>query len=311
MRSNVRNGINLGLDLDQYRQRALLSATLGSLGFCAGTLAGVSVAEASLITLQDATRALFEARMDETLIREGLFETLKHVDPKLFVEQLVTQARFNVDGVFEQFAQFLPESEDGFSKKLLENPATTLATDLIKETEKRMDWMSPLLKTAALGGTVVAAAYVLSRASSAYRAWFVSTSEEYFQKRKELLVSGQAVKADILETRERAVTAYARLIAFERGGAQAPVETIHKDLAQDAFSDLPLGDVLREIEEKMRALSVKRREEREEVAFQGGDRTAVGPIRMRDIVREVIMDRSPNVVDPFALAPPSPGAGPA
>jgi hypothetical protein len=306
MRSNVRNGINLGLDLDLFRHRALLSATLGSLGFCAGTLAGVSVAEASLITLQDAARALFEARMDETLLRDGLLETLKHVDPKLFAEQLVTQTRFNVEGVFDQFAQHLPETEDGFGKKLIENPATQLANDLIKETEEKMDWLSPLLKTAALGGTVGAAAYVLHRASTAFKAWFVTTSEEYFQKRKELLVSGQAVKADILETRERAVLAYARLVAFERGGAQATLETTHTDFAKAALADLPLGEVLREIEEKVRDLTLKRRGELEGVIFRGEDRSSLGPIRSRDIVREVIMNRSPDVVDPFAPAPGGP-----
>jgi hypothetical protein len=306
MKSNVRNGVNIGFDTDLYRHRFLGNLTLASWAFCFGTIAGVSAGEASVLTLQDAARALFEARMDEELARVGMLDALKNVDPKLFAQQMAYHVGANINGVVDVFAQYVPDGGDGFAKSLTDNPAAQLANDLIKETDEKMDWLSPILKTAALGGTVFAAAYAISRASSAFKAWFVTTSEEYFEKRKALLVSGQAVRSDIQETRERAVSAYAGLIAFERGGAQATVDTIHKDLAQDALTHLPLGDMLREIELKMHALSVKRREEREDVAFRGGDRTAVGPVQMRDIVREVIMDRSPDVVDPFVSATPGP-----
>jgi hypothetical protein len=299
MRSNLRNGVNLGFDPDLYRHRALWSAALGSMAFCAGTLAGVSAGEASVVTLKDAASALFEARMDEQLVSSDLLDVLKNVDVKLFVTQMMDHAGENVGGVLDTFAQYAPSGGDGFAGSLTDNPAAQLANDLIKETDEKMEWLSPLLKTAALGGTIFAAAYALSRASSAFKAWFVTTSEEYFEKRKELLVSGRAVKSDILETRERAITAYARLIAFEEGGAQAGLETFHKDQAQDEISHLPLGDMLREIDLKLRELVVRRREERKDVAFRGGDRTAAGPIRTRDIVREVIMNRSPDVTDPF------------
>ena len=306
MRSNLRNGVNLGFDTDLFRHRALLSATLGSLAFCAGTIAGVSAGEASILTLKDAASALFEARMDEQLVDSGLLDLLKNIDVKLFVTQMVDHAGSNVEGVYDVFAQYVPGGGDGFIGSLTDNPAAQLANDLIKETDEKMDWLSPLLKTAALGGTIFAAAYALSRASSAFKSWFVTTSEEYFEKRKELLVSGRAVRSDIRETRERAVNAYARLIAFEQGGAQATVETIHKTLAQDEISHLPLGDMLREIDLKLRELIVKRREERKDVAFRGGDPNSAGPSQTRDIVREVIMDRSPDVTDPFVAVAPGP-----
>lgn len=308
MRSNIRNGVNLGFDMDRERHRNLLSATLGSFAICAGTLAGVSVAQASLVTLQEATRAMLEAQLDETLIRDGLFEKLRYVSPKLFAEELVTQTRYNVEGAYDQLAQHLPEAGDGFGKALIENPASQLANDLIKETQEKMDWLSPLLKTAALGGTGFAAAYVLSRASTAFKAWFVTTSEEYFEKRKELLVSGQAVKADILETRDRAVRAYAGLIAFERRGGAAVLESADLDLARLSLAELPLGEVLKKVEARMDGLRDARLRDLERAVYDGEDPATVGPIRMRDIVREVIMGRSPNVVNPFAPAPS--GSGP-
>lgn len=307
MRSNLRNEVNLGFDTDLQPHRLLWGHTLASLAFCSGIITGVSTAEASMVTIQDAASALFEARMDERLADSGLFDQLKNMDVKLFVAQLMDHAVSNVEGVYDAFAQYVPNGGDGFAASLTDNPAAQLANDLIMETDEKMDWLSPLLKTAALGGTIFAAAYALSRASTAFKAWFVTTSEEYFEKRKELLVSGRAVKSDILETRERAITAYARLVAFDLGGPQATLTPAHLDFAQAALVDLPLGEVLQELNEKMRELTLGRREALRDVVLQGGDRTTVGSVRMRDIVREVIMDRSPDVVDPFAPAPGDPG----
>lgn len=311
MRSNLRNGINLGFDAGLYRHRLLWSATLGSLAFCSGTIAGVSAGEASIATLQDAAGALFAARMDEHLTEPGLLEVLKNVDVKLFVQQMLQHAGSNLNEVFDVFAQYAPNGGDGFASSLTDNPAAQLANDLIRETDEKMEWLSPLLKTAALGGTVFAAAYVLSRASTAFKAWFVTTSEEYFQKRKDLLVSGQAVKSDILETRERAVTAYARLIAFERRGGQAVLESADLDLARLTLAEMPLGEVLKTLETRMEEIRTARLKEAERAIYAGEDPATVGPVRMRDLVREVVMSRSQNVVDPFVPPPSVGGPGPA
>jgi len=306
MRSNVRNGVNLGFDTELYRHRLLGNLTLASWTFTFGIIAGVSVADASVLTLQDAARALFEAKMDEELVGQGLLETLKHVDPKLFAQQMVQQVGYNIEGAVDVFAQYVPNGGDGFAGSLTDNPAAQLANDLIKGTDEKMEWLSPILKTAAFGGTLFAAAYAISSASSVFKAWFVTTSEEYFEKRKALLVSGQAVKSDILETRERAVQAYAGLIAFERRGGQAVLETPDLDLARMSLEDLPLGDVLKKLEVRMEGLREARLKDLERAIYAGDDPASVGPVRMRDILRDVIMDRSPTVVDPFVPAPGGP-----
>lgn len=306
MRSNVRNGVNTGFDTELFRHRLLGNLTLASWAFCFGTIAGVSAGEASIFALQDAAQALFEAKMDEDLAREGMFETLKHVDPKFFAQQMVHHVGSNINGVVDVFAEYVPDGGDGFAKSLTDNPAAQLANDLIKGTDEKMDWLSPILKTAALGGTVFAAAYAISRASSVFKAWFVSTSEEYFEKRKALLVSSQAVKSDIRETRERAVRAYARLVAFERAGGQAALEQADLDFSQTVLRNLPLQAVLKKVEAKMERISEKRVEEVGRAIYAGADPASVGEVEMRDLVREVIMDRSPDVVDPFVLATPGP-----
>lgn len=306
MKSNIRNGVNLGFDTELYRHRLLGNLTLASWTFTFGIIAGVSVADASVLTLQDAARALFEAKMDEELAGQGLLETLKHVDPKLFAQQMVQQVGYNIEGAVDVFAQYVPNGGDGFAGSLTDNPAAQLANDLIKGTDEKMDWLSPILKTAALGGTVFAAAYAISRASSVFKAWFVSTSEEYFEKRKALLISGQAVKSDIRETRERAVRAYARLVAFERAGEQAALEQADLDFSQTVLRNLPLQAVLQKVEAKMERISEKRVEEVGRAIYAGADPASVGEVEMRDIVREVIMDRSPGVVDPFVPARPGP-----
>lgn len=306
MRSNVRNGVNLGFDTELHRHRLLGSLTLASWAFCFGTIAGVSAADASILTLQDAARAMFEAKMDEELAREGIFETLKHVNPKLFAQQMIQQVGYNVDGAFDVLTQYVPDGGDGFIKSMTDNPAAQLANDLIMEPDEKMDWLSPILKTAALGFTVYATALTISRASSVFKAWLVSSSEEYFEKRKALLISGRAVKSDINKTRERAVQAYAGLIAFERRGGQAVLETPDLNLARLSLEDLPLGEVLKKLEVRMEGLREARLKDLERAIYAGDDPASVGPVRMRDILRDVIMDRSSTVVDPFAPASSGP-----
>jgi hypothetical protein len=193
MRSNLRNGINLGSDGERPIQRHLTNAVLASYTFAAGLIGGFSVAQASATTARDAFLSLYEARLDETLEEAGLFELLPHIDPRLFMQETIREIGWNLSGVRNELLGLLPETEGGFINSVVDNPATKIAADLIKESETHMDWMSPILTTIALGGTVVAAAYALSKASSAFKGWFMSSTEEYFEKRRALLVSGQAL----------------------------------------------------------------------------------------------------------------------
>lgn len=300
MRSNFRNGINLGADGERPTQRHLTHAVIASYTFAAGLIGCFSVTQASATTARDAFRSLYEARLDETLGEAGLFELLPHIDPGLFMQETIREIGWNLSGVRDAVLGLLPETEGGFINSVVDNPATKIAADLIKESENNMEWMGPILTTVALGGTVVAAAYALSKASSAFKGWFMSSTEEYFEKRRALLVSGQAVKSDILETRERALRAYAGLHAFERRGPQADLLPADVDFARLALADLPLGQVLTRLEQKLTRIEERRLREIEEAVYRGEDPAPLGRPRTRDLIREVIMDRSPTVLDPFA-----------
>jgi hypothetical protein len=107
------------------------------------------------------------------------------------------------------------------------------------------------------------------------------------------------VKSDILETRERALRAYAGLHAFERRGPQAELLPADVDFARLALADLPLGQVLTRLEQKLTRIEERRLREIEEAVYRGEDPAPLGRPRPRDLIREVIMDKSPTVLDPF------------
>lgn len=305
MHSNIRNGLNLGFDETRLQHRALRSMALASMAFCAGTLTSVSVGNAAIHTLQDATRALFEARMDEAMSRHGLFDVLGAVDVRLFAAQMVASVGEEVGNIYGMFAQNGASGGNGSVSSLVDNSTSRVANDLIGKTGGRMDWLGTMLKIAAIGGTAFAAGYAISKASASFKAWFVNTSEEYFEKRKELLFSGHAVRSDILETRDRALRAYAGLLAFDRGMPR--IEDRDLKTAQSRFGDAPLKTVIAGLQEMVHAIANEkaRTGNKESVDFRSGS----SGLQPRDIVREVIMNDMRETVNPFERSPS--GADPA
>jgi hypothetical protein len=163
-----------------------------------------------------------------------------------------------------------------------------------------------------LGGLTLAGGAALAGGSKMWRRYFVKSSDEYYEKRKQLLVSGTAVRSDIDATKERAVDAYARLLAFEKHGHEGKVKDIHLDAAKRVLEKRSLEGLLEKIETTLNQIDDARDKAILEAQEQGADPSSIGSAYPRDIVREVVMDTMPvsEVVDPFeSMLRPTP-AGP-
>jgi hypothetical protein len=157
-----------------------------------------------------------------------------------------------------------------------------------------------------LGAGVFVAAWAMSRASSAFKARFVTSSEEYFERRKGRLLASRARPDEMRRARERALLVFTRLVAFERGGAGAVPDPKEREFAELALGHLPLKGVIQAIEWKVRALEEGRLKEAVVRMEAGLPLSSVRPLRVRDLVREMIIDQRPDLVDPFAPVPGEP-----
>lgn len=152
-----------------------------------------------------------------------------------------------------------------------------------------------------LGTIALAGGAALAWGDKLRRKFFVKSSDEYFEYRKKLLVNGTAVRSDIEATRERAVDAYARLLAFSENGHEASVREEHMARSREFLEQYQFGALLEKIEQTTKTIYDNRSEERFKARKDGRSPDEVGSGSLRDIVREVIFDTMPDpeIVDPF------------
>lgn len=160
-----------------------------------------------------------------------------------------------------------------------------------------------------LGSIAVAGGAALAWGDKLRRRFFVKSSDEYFEYRKKLLVNGIAVRSDVDATRERAVDAYARLLTFDEAGHEGRVQEEHIVRSREFLEQYQFGALLEKIELTASDIYDNRSEERFMARKEGRNPDDAGSGKIRDIVREVILDTMPaaEVVDPFdSMLRPSP-----
>ncbi|MFX4299896.1 hypothetical protein [Pseudosulfitobacter pseudonitzschiae] len=305
MRNNVVNTVNLGYDSSNLRHRQLSRAALASFAFASSMVASAGMSAAGIQLQMHAHEAIFQATMDENLQKFGLWDLVKALDPGQAATEGLRHAQYSAQMPLDMIHDILPLPQDGDALSSLVNIDDSIATRTFNDIknaaqENEMGWIANIATIAGVGAGVLAGGYAIAKTSSVFRGFFVKNSSEYYDKRKSLLLSGMAMRDDIDETKERAIEAYARLLEFEGQGQNSVSPETCMIRARYQLKDLDLEKMISKIEKKSDEISEARIGAGDTAIIRGRDPSLVGPTKIRDIVREVIMDTMPvGVIDPF------------
>lgn len=312
MHGNLRNANPLRIEVPTAAVRRRLAQGIGT-SFCLAMSISMCVAQEQLEMGYGDFQDVYWAALDQALVDPdgGLRNAMMHNGFGTILREAVHDIGVTLQDIWSGVADWTGLAEgDALSDATSPGTALRIFNDTTAFLSDRFGVPKPVTTGLAATGAAIGGALMLGKLTTMIETWLRPSTEAYFEKRMQLLRDGSALKGDVEETRERAILAVARMNTWLRDADATAISPMEMDIARRQFTSVKFAKVLDEVSRLVEESRLAQAER-----LRQGQLTASSPMVPRDVLREVVMDQMPQVVNPFtdhdpAPVPPQPNPAP-